>query len=109
MFKPCILVPVYDHAGAIGSVVEQLRPFGLHCWLIDDGSNAHCQATLQEIAAPLPLFCSRRSRLSHEASRAAISFSVAWQWALLPSSISQQCRPNGRSCSTTLPMAPAWS
>ena len=51
MFKPCILVPVYDHAGAIGSVVEQLRPFGLHCWLIDDGSNAHCQATLKEIAA----------------------------------------------------------
>ncbi|HUP91111.1 MAG TPA: glycosyltransferase family 2 protein [Solimonas sp.] len=50
-FKPCIVVPVYDHAGAIGQTVAGLRVHGLHCFLVDDGSHDACAAELRRIAA----------------------------------------------------------
>lgn len=48
--KACVLIPVYNHEEAIGRVVEQLRPYGLPCYLIDDGSAASCAAVLERIA-----------------------------------------------------------
>ncbi|WP_288841401.1 glycosyltransferase family 2 protein [uncultured Deefgea sp.] len=49
-FKPCILIPVYNHEHAIGAVLDALRPFDLPCLLIDDGSNAACRHTLSTLA-----------------------------------------------------------
>jgi len=49
-FNPAILIPVYNHAGAIGLVVEQLVPHQLPVLLVDDGSDAHCQQVLAELA-----------------------------------------------------------
>jgi glycosyltransferase involved in cell wall biosynthesis len=47
----CIVIPFYNHAGAIAHVVDSLKPFSLPCRIIDDGSDAHSQAVLSEIAA----------------------------------------------------------
>lgn len=49
-FKPCLVVPVYDHEHAIGQTVEELRGHGLHCFLVDDGSHAPCAQALRDIA-----------------------------------------------------------
>jgi glycosyltransferase involved in cell wall biosynthesis len=46
----CIIVPVYNHQHAIGKVIERLKPIGLHCFFINDGSTPECSATLQHIA-----------------------------------------------------------
>lgn len=49
-FKPCIVVPVYDHEGAIGETVAGLKRFGLRCYLVDDGSHEAGQKVLDGIA-----------------------------------------------------------
>ena len=38
-FKPCIVVPVYDHEGAMDETVAGLKRFGLTTYLVDDGSH----------------------------------------------------------------------
>lgn len=50
-FQPCVVVPVYDHAAAIAGTLAQLRPHGLHCYLVDDGSHAACAAELDRLIA----------------------------------------------------------
>jgi len=49
-FKPCIVVPVYDHEHAIGTVVAGLLRHGAPCILVDDGSSAACAAVLDGLA-----------------------------------------------------------
>ena len=51
MFKPCVLIPVYNHEHAIGQVVDAVLATGLPCILVDDGSNPACAAVLDRIAA----------------------------------------------------------
>jgi glycosyltransferase involved in cell wall biosynthesis len=48
--KVCILIPFYNHAGAIAHVVDALRPLDLPCFIVDDGSDAHAQQVLAQIA-----------------------------------------------------------
>ncbi len=48
--KTCIIIPVYNHQEAIEIVIKRLRPFGLHCFLINDASLPECSAILKKIA-----------------------------------------------------------
>ena len=48
--KTCVIIPVYNHPQTIVHVVEQLKRFSLHCYLINDGSSAECSALLKRIA-----------------------------------------------------------
>jgi glycosyltransferase involved in cell wall biosynthesis len=50
-FRPCVVVPVYDHEGAIAATLAQLRPHRLRCYLVDDGSHAPCARELDRLAA----------------------------------------------------------
>lgn len=54
MFRPCIVVPVYNHQHAIGAVLDGLLPHGAHCILVDDGSAPDCAAALDQLAAAWP-------------------------------------------------------
>jgi glycosyltransferase involved in cell wall biosynthesis len=47
----CIVIPFYNHAGAIAHVVNGLRPLGLPCRIVDDGSGEHAQQVLSRITA----------------------------------------------------------
>ena len=51
MFKPCIVIPFYNHEGAIERTVAAVRDCGLPCWLVDDGSAAHCAPLLDALVA----------------------------------------------------------
>jgi glycosyltransferase involved in cell wall biosynthesis len=44
-----IVVPFYNHERAIAGTVAGLRPYGLPCWLVDDGSDARCRPVLEEL------------------------------------------------------------
>jgi glycosyltransferase involved in cell wall biosynthesis len=48
--KTCVIIPVYNHQEAIVHVVVALKPFGLPCYLVNDGSSAQCSAVLRHIA-----------------------------------------------------------
>ncbi|MGC3979831.1 MAG: glycosyltransferase family 2 protein [Steroidobacteraceae bacterium] len=53
-FRPCIVIPFYNHAGSIAQVVHELKPLAmerqLRCYLINDGSGPDCDAVLDELA-----------------------------------------------------------
>ncbi len=51
MMRLGLIVPFYNHEHAIGQTVAALKPFGLHCWLVDDGSDARCAPVLERIGA----------------------------------------------------------
>ena len=45
----CVIIPVFNHGGAIGAVAHAVRTLGLPCILVDDGSNAACAAVLDQL------------------------------------------------------------
>jgi glycosyltransferase involved in cell wall biosynthesis len=47
----CFLIPHYEHAGAIGALLDRLEPYGLPCLVVDDGSGAPARAVLRDLAA----------------------------------------------------------
>lgn len=51
MFKPCVVIPVYNHERAIGAVVDSIRAQGLPILLVDDGCSAACAAELRRLSA----------------------------------------------------------
>ncbi|MGZ9712898.1 AMP-binding protein [Glaciimonas sp. GNP009] len=53
-FNPCAIIPVYNHAHAIGHVVAAILSCQLPCILVDDGSSAECAAVLDTLAAAHP-------------------------------------------------------
>lgn len=54
-FRPCIVIPFYNHAGSIAQVVRELKPLasslGLRGYLVNDGSDASCDSVLNELAS----------------------------------------------------------
>ncbi len=53
-FRPCFLVPVYNHPHTIGRVVSALASHGLPIYLVDDGSDAPTRAALAQTVADCP-------------------------------------------------------
>lgn len=54
MFKPCAVIPVYNHEHAVGAVVDAVLATGLPCILVDDGSSSACALVLDRIAGAAP-------------------------------------------------------
>lgn len=54
MFRPCVVIPVYNHEHAIGNVLAQVLAHGLPVILVDDGCSAACAAVLDHLAAGHP-------------------------------------------------------
>lgn len=54
MLKTCVVIPVYDHEHAIGSVVNALLAYDLPCILVDDGSSEKCARVLDALLAAYP-------------------------------------------------------
>lgn len=53
-FSPCLIIPCYNHGAMMANVLEHLRPFGLPCLVIDDGSDVATADELQRLAAVTP-------------------------------------------------------
>lgn len=49
-FNPCVVIPVYNHEHAIGTVVESIRSQNVPIVLVDDGSNVACAAELDRLS-----------------------------------------------------------
>ena len=45
-FRPCVLVPVYNHEGTLVLLLDKLKSSGLPCILVDDGSDTACRDTM---------------------------------------------------------------
>ncbi|OHX36109.1 glycosyl transferase [Methylomonas sp. LWB] len=49
--KVCIVIPVYNHERALPALLARLKPHGLPCLLVNDGSSPACGQVLRELAA----------------------------------------------------------
>lgn len=54
-FRPCIVIPIYNHKDTIGATVDALACHGLPIYLVDDGSDAPTQKVLAALGARQPL------------------------------------------------------
>ena len=68
-----MIVPVYDHDGALPRLVRALRATGLTCWLVDDGSHAPCAQLIEQLSAENPRWL-RRLRLEPNQGKGAAVF-----------------------------------
>lgn len=53
-FKPCALVPVYNHEQVLAQTLAQIQAWGLPVVLVDDGSHAGCKTVMRQIAQQNP-------------------------------------------------------
>ncbi|MGD9842982.1 MAG: glycosyltransferase family 2 protein [Steroidobacteraceae bacterium] len=49
-YRPCLVMPFYNHAHSVVQVVNELKPLAMRCYLINDGSSASCMPVLDELA-----------------------------------------------------------
>jgi len=49
-FKPCAVVPVYNHEGSLPAVIGALLADDLHCVLVDDGSSLAAAQVIDQLA-----------------------------------------------------------
>lgn len=54
MFKPCVVIPVYNHEHAIAAVVRGVLAQNLSCIVVDDGSSSGCARMLDALVAGAP-------------------------------------------------------
>ena len=54
MFRPAVLIAHYNHGDTLADVVRPLRNAGLNVLVVDDGSSAHAQQKLEELALAFP-------------------------------------------------------
>jgi glycosyltransferase involved in cell wall biosynthesis len=50
-FRPCVVIPVYNHSATLEQTVRALRQRQLPVILVDDGSDAGCRALMAAIVA----------------------------------------------------------
>ena len=49
-FRPCALIPVYNHERAVRKVIDRLLPLNLEIIMVDDGSSKACAQVLDALA-----------------------------------------------------------
>jgi glycosyltransferase involved in cell wall biosynthesis len=49
--QACIVIPFYNHGGAIAQVLASLQPLQLPCFIVDDGSDATAKQAVQDAIA----------------------------------------------------------
>lgn len=54
MFKPAIVIPVYNHEKTVAGVVGELIEHGHFCIMVNDGSNDSCTHVLRSLHAQYP-------------------------------------------------------
>jgi len=103
MFKPCVVIPVYNHEHAVGAVVEAVRSAGLSCLLVDDGSAPACAQVLAQLAADAP---ERIVLVRHARNRGkgAAVISGIREAARLGYSHALQIDADGQHCGADIPL-----
>ncbi len=53
-FKPCILIPVYNHELPLPNIMQRLDAYQLPCILVDDGSKESCAGVILSLSGLYP-------------------------------------------------------
>lgn len=72
MIKPCVVIPVYNHATGVREVVHAVVAQQLPCILVDDGSSAHCARVLDQLADARPSVITLMRHVTNRGKGAAV-------------------------------------
>ena len=53
-FKPCVLIPVYNHELPLPNIMQRLEVYQLPCILVDDGSKDSCAGVIRNLTSLYP-------------------------------------------------------
>ncbi|WP_449546079.1 glycosyltransferase family 2 protein [Lelliottia amnigena] len=53
-FRPCVVIPCYNHGAMMANVLSRLAPFDLPCLIVDDGSDEGTRLELERLATEQP-------------------------------------------------------
>jgi glycosyltransferase involved in cell wall biosynthesis len=53
-FKPCIVVPFYNHHPLLKRMIQLLKPINIPCFLVNDGSCIEAEEVLQQVVQENP-------------------------------------------------------
>ena len=72
MFKAALVVPCYNHEGAIGQTLSSLKSLGLPCFVVDDGSGEACRRVLADLAQRESAWVTLRTLTPNQGKGAAV-------------------------------------
>lgn len=72
LFKPCIVIPVYNHDHVLAALLQPLFAEGLQVILVNDGSRPSCTMALQAIAQRHPAHCTLLQHAVNQGKGAAV-------------------------------------
>lgn len=79
-FRPCLVIPIFNHADSIGSTLRRLAVLQLPTFVVDDGSDARTRQVLAQLAEEHPWV--RLSHLPINAGKgAAVMSGMRLAWA----------------------------
>jgi glycosyltransferase involved in cell wall biosynthesis len=53
-FRPCVVIPIYDHGSTIHALVSRLQAHGVPIYIVDDGSHEATRAELERVVRDFP-------------------------------------------------------
>lgn len=77
-FAPCVVIPVYNHEGAIAAVVHSVRACLVHVFLVDDGSDAPCAAALEQLGKLPEVTLIRHGQNQGKGAAVCTAMRAAW-------------------------------
>ncbi len=48
-FKPCVVIPIYNHGRTVPGIIDKIKAFGIPVILVDDGSAAETKSFLKDL------------------------------------------------------------
>lgn len=54
VFKPCVVIPVYNHDGSMPATLRAIKAFNIPCIIVNDGSNKTCSDSLAALDKKYP-------------------------------------------------------
>lgn len=50
-YQPCLIIPVYNHELVLRTLLQKLKPYGVPCLMVDDGSEDSCRTVMEALQA----------------------------------------------------------
>lgn len=78
IFNPCLVIPVYEHAGPLRAVLERLAGLKRPCLVVDDGSSPEGAEALRVLAREHAAWVRLRRLEPNQGKGAAVAAGLRW-------------------------------
>jgi len=76
--KPCVIIPVYNHGETLSGTLENLSSYGLHTFVVDDGSNDRTKEILAKLDAEFDIDLITLPENQGKGAAVKVGFCKAW-------------------------------